>query len=108
MDKFSKPLNQVITEYHEVERDVFEVNGETGEVNIKRVKDKIPIKTIYTKATSKKFTCGEGKHYWTMIDRHRHVAKCKHCRKHRYLRAVYEKIDGQGHIVDRETGELID
>ena len=105
--KFDKPLNQVVTEYQEVERNAFEVNGETGEVNIRRVKDRVPIKSIYTKATPQTFTCGKGKHSWIMIDRHKHLAKCQNGVQHRFLRAVWETIK-DGHIVDRETGQIID
>ena len=62
----------------------------------------------YTKAPKHHFSCADGKHVWEMIDRHRHLAKCKNCPKYRFLRAVYERIDKKGQIRDRDTNVVID
>lgn len=65
------------------------------------------IKTIYSKVEPKKMSCADRQHFWVMTDKHRHIASCRNCTKNRFLRAVYEAIK-EGHIIDRETGILID
>lgn len=106
--QFDKPLGQELTEYQEVERDEMDFDPQTGKAEIKKAKKRLPYKVIYTKASPKPFSCKDGEHVWEMIDRHKHIAKCRNCRKYRFLRAVYETISPEGHIVDRETQRLID
>lgn len=105
---FPKPLDTVIEETQEVERNIFKFNPETQKVDVERVKEQVPIKTIYTKAKPRQFTCPDGQHEWYMADRHTHTAKCRKCPKVRFLRAIYETISPEGHIIDRETRQLID
>lgn len=101
-------LDQIVNEEREVERLSFEIDSDTGSVTPKTVTQTIVEPTIYTRAKKKFFSCADGHHSWHMADRHRHIAKCRKCTKHRMLRAVYERIDDDGHIVDRDTGTLID
>jgi len=101
-------LDTPITEYQEVERNVYRLDPETQQATVERVKEKVPVTTIYTKAEPRFFTCPDGKHVWYMLDTHKHVAKCRKCQKARFLRAVYETISPEGHIIDRETKRVID
>ncbi|MBC7076727.1 MAG: hypothetical protein H5T92_00205 [Synergistales bacterium] len=109
---FDKPLDQDIVETREVVRREMVPDGTnpdgTPRFKIQTVKESVEEVVRYTKAPKKHFGCGDGKHVWEMIDRHRHIAKCKNCPKHRFLRAVYERIDEEGHIRDRETDTIID
>lgn len=105
---FDKPLDQIVNEEREVERLSFEIDPDTGSVTPKTVTQTIVEPTIYTRAKKRFFSCADGKHSWFMADRHRHIAKCRKCSKHRFLRAPYERINKDGHIVDRDTGDIID
>lgn len=110
-DTFDKPLDTDITETVEVERPAVVPTKDTDangnpRFEIKTVKDKIEVTTRYTRVTPQFFSCKVGEHKWLM-DLHTHVAKCQLCTKARFLRAVYETIR-EGHIVDRDTGQLID
>lgn len=109
-DKFPKPLDQWVDE--EVEVPVMTaVHDRRGNiVGIKQSTAKRKVKTIYTKAEPRAVACAQGKHNWFMKDRHKHIAACKNpgCTKHRYLRAIFETIDKEGHIIDRDTKQIID
>lgn len=104
--KFDKPLGEIVTEYREVEQSAYVVDKD-GQIREEKIKRRIPEQVIYTKAKPKFFTCKSGEHVWEMIDRHQYLASCRNCPKHRYLRADRETIK-DGHIVERETGRVID
>jgi hypothetical protein len=112
MPDFPHPLDTDIVEEQEIERQQIVPDGqdEFGRLRFKteKVKEKVQVITRYTKAEPKFLSCKDGHHHWEMIDRHKHIAKCKDCPKHRFLRAVYETIDKDGHIVDRDTNMIID
>ena len=113
MSDFPKPLDQDLIEEQEVENQVITPTGETDadgtpKFKIERVKEKVEIITRYTRAVPRFFSCKEGTHKWVMVDRHKHIAKCATCPKHRYLRAAYETIDPDGHLIDRDTRTIID
>ena len=111
-DKYPFKLDQDIIEKREVTRPavVQDGNNPDGTPNFKidQVTETVEEVVRYTKAPKRHFACGDGKHVWEMIDRHRHLAKCRNCPKHRFLRAVYERIDQEGHIRDRDTNTIID
>lgn len=106
------PLDQDIVEEQEIEREAIVPDGhdENGNLRFKvdKVKEKVQVVTRYTKAEPKFFSCKDGTHHWEMIDRHKHIAKCRNCSKHRFLRAAYEYIDKDGHLRNRDTHALID
>jgi len=109
---FDKPLDQDIVETREVVRREMVPDGTnpdgTPRFKIQTVQEAVEEVVRYTMAPKKPFACAKGQHVWEMIDRHRHIAKCQRCPKHRFLRAVYEYIDPEGHIRDRDTHALID
>lgn len=96
-----------IDEPKEIEHNVVEFNPKTGQISHKKEKTIEKIPTRYASSSESIITCAVGDHEWFMEDRHRHVAACTKCPKHRFLRAVYERIEN-GHIYDRDTGTLID
>lgn len=106
-EKFDKPLDQDVTEYKEVERVAFDYNPTTKQIRPKVVKEKVGEVVRYTKGELKKLSCERGKHEYFMEDRHRHIAACKNCPKHLFLRAAYETIIS-GQVINRNTKELID
>ncbi len=112
-DRFDKPLDTDLLETQEVEAPTITQSGELDQdgksrFKIERQTEKVEIKTRYTRATPKFFTCATGAHHWVMIDKHRHIAACGKCQKRRFLRAVYEAITSDGHIVNRDSGTLLD
>ena len=112
-DRFDKLLDTDLLETQEVEVPAITQTGELDQdgnprFKIEKVKERVEVKTRYTKATPKPFTCATGKHVWIMADRHRHIAACTKCSKRQFLRAAYEAITPDGHIIDRDTGTLID
>ena len=111
--QFDKPLDTDLVEEQEVEYTAVVPTGETGAdgnpaFKTEQIKERVSIKTRYTKATPHVMSCRDGNHCWEMIDRHKHLAACAHCTKRRFLRAVYEAITPDGHLIDRDTGRIID
>lgn len=106
------PLDTDIIEEKEIERQAVVPDGKnpdgTLRFKVDTVKEKVQITTRYTKATPKFFSCKDGHHHWQMIDRHKHIAGCTECPKRRFLRAVYDYIDQDGHLRDRDTKAIID
>lgn len=112
MSDFDRPLDTDLIEEREVERLAIIPDGRnpdgTPRFKVDTVKEKVQERVRYTKATPKPFSCKDGKHRWKMVDRHQHLAACTKCLKRRFLRAAYETIDREGHIIDRETKRIID
>ncbi len=108
MSEFKKPVGEWIDEYQEVEKLDFIIDEANKTIKPKLTTKKVPIKTQYLKTTESSIDCGNMNHNYYMLDRHKHIAKCRNCAKHRFLRAVYETINSEGHIIDRKTKLLID
>jgi len=107
-DDFKKPLDQYIEETQEVERPAASFNPETQKVSVTKVKEKVRIVTRYTRASQYATICRAGTHSWTMLDKHKHIIACTGCPKRRFYRAAYEKIDPAGHLLERDSGILLD
>ena len=105
--KFDKPLNREIEEEREVIYPKFSF-GKDGKPKLEQGTKVIKERVKYVEmGGARKFSCNDGQHQYFMLDRHKHIAKCENCTKHRYLRAAYETIKF-GHIIDRETNTIID
>lgn len=95
-------------EEKEVSHNVVVFNPEKNRLSVEKVTKKVVIPTLYTRVgNAMPATCAVGEHDWFMEDRHKHIAACHNCPKHRFLRAVFEYIE-DGHIYDRDTDTLID
>lgn len=108
---FDKPLDRYITEEREIEvPSIIPVGKDRNgneDFSIGTEKRSIEEKVYYTMAKKRILSCPKGKHFWRMIDRHKGLAKCDFCTKHRFLVATKETIK-DGHIVDRDTEEIKD
>jgi hypothetical protein len=106
--KFDKPVDQWTDEQREIERTYIDFDSKTGKLTLDRKKTIEKVPTLYTRMGDLQgVSCADGQHTWYMEDRHKHIAACHKCTKHRFLRAVYETIV-DGHIIDRDTKEIID
>lgn len=74
---------------------------------VEQTTTKKTVKTMYSRVPETKLSCATGTHKWFMEDKHKGVAGCKKCIKHRFLRPIYEFIK-DGHICDRDTLEILD
>jgi len=106
--KFDKPLDKDIFEPETVEREVIDLDPDSRTFKRVKVTEQIMVKTRYTKATPHKLTCKAGTHKFSMIDRHKYVAGCSECSKRHILNPTIETIDKAGHIINRQTKELLD
>lgn len=106
--KFDKPLDQDIMEPQNIDREVVELDPDSRTFKRVKVTEQVMIKTRYTKASTSKLTCKAGTHFFKMIDRHKYIAGCRDCKKHHILRPDRETIDKNGHIINRQTKEILD
>lgn len=100
MSNFGKPLD----EWHEepVEIATVEPVIKNGRVlGLRQGKRTVMQKVRYSKLSEpSRLSCAENGHYWTIPDKHNHVAHCSNCPKRQFIRAVYEKVT-EGQIVPR-------
>lgn len=105
-DKEYPVLDTPIDEEVEVERLHFEISSDGKTAIPKTVKEKITVKTIYSKKQLYSNICSGFDHLWTVPDTHEWVAVCTKCPKRRYLNPLNETvIDGK--IVDRSSKQQI-
>lgn len=110
MENYPFPLDTFIDEEVEVPTMTVKLDSRGNPSGLEETVTKKTIKTMYSKIDPVPFSCKSGSHKWKMTDRVRHIATCvnPNCLKNRFLRAVYEYIDKDGKLRDRDTNEVID
>jgi hypothetical protein len=104
--EFNKPLDTPIDEEIEVERTQFELSPDGKTAHIKKVIDKVVVKTIYSRKELYSNICRDFDHNFTVPDIHNWTAVCTKCPKRIFLDPIKETvIDGK--IVSRSTKQQI-
>lgn len=97
MNDFPHKLNEWVDVEKEIDTydPVIDKKGQV--VGVKKGKRTVTEKTMYTRlGAPRSISCADTDHFWTIPDRHNHVAACKNCSKRQFIRAVYERIvDGK-------------
>lgn len=104
--EFDKPLDTPIDEEVEVERIGFELSPDGKSATAKRVKDKVKVKTVYSKKELYSNICSDYNHSWTVPNIHNWVAVCTQCPKRVYLNPLTQTVK-DGKIINRSTGQHI-
>lgn len=104
---FDKPLDVFIDEKIEVPSFNIKTDAKGNFQGVEQGTTTKTVKTMYSHIPETKLSCATGTHQWFMEDKHKGVAGCKQCLKHRFLRPVYEYLK-DGHIYHRDTHELLD
>jgi hypothetical protein len=97
MTDFPHKLNEWTEEPIEIST-IDPVLNKKGEVvALKQGKRAVMQRVKYTQLSAPhKVSCLDSEHYWTIPDKHIHVAYCRDCTKRQFIRAVYEKVvDGK-------------
>ena len=105
MSDFNKPTGVWIDEPQEVEKTVAKI-GQGGKIYLDKEKEVRRVRTMYIPTTSSRISCKSGEHEWEIVNKSGEV-RCKKCPKHRFLLAVFHKLEN-GHIVDRDTHQILD
>jgi hypothetical protein len=103
---FSKPLDTPIDEEVEVDRMQFELSPDGKSATAKKVKEKVLVKTIYSRKNHYANICSEYNHDWIVPNPRKWVAVCTRCIKRVYLDPLSQTVR-DGKIVNRETGQHI-
>jgi hypothetical protein len=107
MADFDKPLNEWIDEPQRVKRPALEFDPQSKTARMVEKTETVYVRTMYTKAEPRPFSCANGHHQWKIIDRHSYTAKCQLCPLYKRLIPAFEYLDKDGHIRSRETGEIL-
>ena len=104
--EFDKPLDVPVEEEVEVERMQFELSPDRKSAVGRTVKEKVKVKTIYSRKKLYSNICSDFNHNWIVPDPHKWVAVCTNCPKRVYLDPLTQTVR-DGMVVNRSTGTQI-
>lgn len=106
MAEFTKPLDTPIDEEVEVDRLQFELSPDRKSATGRTVKEKVTVKTIYSKKKLYSNICADFNHNWTVPNTNDWVAVCIQCPKRVYLDPLTQTVR-EGKIINRSSGQHI-